>query len=79
MVRVPASVGSRLLVVEVLHERNEIHPINSIMDLQMLTQCDDGRQRSVGELHSLLAGAGFRPGSVYRTAGLESLVEGIAR
>jgi len=79
VVRERAGVGSRVLLVEVPHERNEVHPLVSIMDLQMLTQCDDGRQRAVGELQSLLAAAGFPPGSVYRTAGFSALVEGVAR
>lgn len=79
VVRGPAVVGAKVLLIEAPHEKNEVHPIVSIMDLQMLTQCDDGRQRAVGEWQSLLAGAGFRPGPVYRTPGLESVIEGVAR
>jgi hypothetical protein len=43
----------------------------------MLTQCDDGRERSREELAALLAGAGLRPGTVVRT-GVSALIEGVA-
>ncbi|HEX6715294.1 MAG TPA: methyltransferase, partial [Thermoleophilaceae bacterium] len=76
-VRATMSPGSRLLVVEDLQERNEPHPIASLTDLQMLTQCDDGRQRSAAELQALLEAAGLRPGSVTPTSG-QTIVEGLA-
>lgn len=69
--------GSRLVLVEGLIERNEADPVVSLTDVQMLTQTDGGRQRSVAELQALLGAAGLRPGRVRRTAG-PGLVEGIA-
>jgi hypothetical protein len=69
--------GSKLLLVEDLQERNKPSPTASLTDVQMLTQTDDGRQRSAAELHALLAAAGLRPGTVHRTAG-PALVEGVA-
>jgi O-methyltransferase domain len=76
-VRATMPSGSKLVLVEDLQERNEPDPTASLTDIQMLTQCDDGRQRSAAELHTLLEGAGLRPGDVHRTAG-PALVEGIA-
>ncbi len=70
--------GSRLLVVEQLQERNEPHPVSSMSDLLMLTQCVDGRERSRDELRALIQGAGLEPGRVER-AGVSALVEGVAR
>ena len=52
-------------------------PTASLTDIQMLTQCDDGRQRSAGELKGLLEAAGLRPGSVRLTSG-PALVEAVA-
>jgi hypothetical protein len=67
--------GARLLVIEQLQEPNDPHPFVTVTDLQMLTQCEGGRERSPEELHALLAGAGLRPGRVHRT-GISALVEG---
>src|SRR3954470_12761466 len=76
-VRATMPAGSRLVLVEDLQERNKPSPTASLTDLQMLTQCDDGRQRSADELKRLLQGAGLRPGGVTRTSG-PALVEGLA-
>jgi len=76
-VRAAMRPGTRLVVVERVQERNRPDPITSIVDLHMLTQCDGGRQRSVGELQDLLRGAGLEPGRVHLTAG-PALVEGVA-
>jgi hypothetical protein len=76
-VRATMKPGSRLVLVEQLQERNEPHPFASLSDIQMLTQCVDGRERSLSEFQSLLSGAGLRPGRVAR-AGVSALVEGVA-
>jgi len=76
-VRAAMPAGSRVVLVENLQEPNVPDPVASMVDVQMLTQCDGGRQRSVDELHGLLREAGLRPGEVHRTAG-PSLVEGLA-
>lgn len=73
-VRATMPAGARLVLVERLQERHVPDPINSLTDIQMLTQCDDGRQRSAAELASLLRGAGLFPGRVRLTAG-PALVE----
>jgi hypothetical protein len=69
--------GSRLLVVEQLQEPNDPHPFVTLTDLQMLTQCEGGRERSPEELHALFAKAGLRPGRVDRT-GVSAVVEAAA-
>src|SRR4051812_38221887 len=77
-VRRAMSAGERLVVVEQIQERDEPHPFASLSDIQMLTQCVDGRERSRDELRELLSRAGFTPGRVER-AGVSALVEGVAR
>jgi hypothetical protein len=76
-VRATMAPGSRIVLVEDLQEPNEPSATASLTDIQMLTQCDDGRQRSADELKALLDGAGLRPGGVTLTSG-PALVEGLA-
>ncbi|MGI8579567.1 MAG: methyltransferase [Solirubrobacteraceae bacterium] len=76
-VRATMAPGSRLVLAEQLQERNVPHPLASPTDLQMLTQCVEGRERSRDELRGLLAGAGLVPGRVERV-GASALVEGRA-
>ena len=75
-VRATMRDGARLVLVEDLQERNRTSPTASLTDIQMLTQCDDGRQRSADELKKLLQDAGLRPGAVKLTSG-PALVEGL--
>jgi hypothetical protein len=76
-VRAAMPDGSRLVVVEYLQERNRPNIVASLSDIQMMTVCDDGRERSAEELQALLEGAGLRPGRVHLTGG-PALVEGLA-
>jgi O-methyltransferase domain len=76
-VRATMPPGSRLVLVEDLQERNRPSLSASLTDLQMLTQCDDGRQRSADELKALVRAVGLRPGAVRLTAG-PGLVEALA-
>jgi O-methyltransferase len=76
-VRKTMEPGQRVVLCETLLEPNDPDYVASLMDVQMLTQCDGGRQRSEAELHRLLRGAGFQPGQTHRTAG-PALVEGTA-
>ena len=64
------------MLVEGPLERNQVDPIVALVDAQMLTQTDGGRQRSVAELQTLLRGAELEPGTVRRTSG-PALVEGL--
>ena len=70
--------GSRLIVVEQLQERNKPDDFASLTDLQMLVQCDDGRERSAAELTELLRRAGLRPDRVRRSRGVMALVDAVA-
>ncbi len=56
----------RLLVVEFLQEPHCPHPLAPLIDLQMLTQSDGGRERNVAEFGALLEGAGLVLGRVHR-------------
>lgn len=77
VVRAAMAPGASLVLVETPQERN-VPPLTAeLQDLQMLTQCDGGRQRSIAELQDLLRGAGLRPGRVGRST-VHALVEGVA-
>lgn len=70
--------GARLVLVENVIEPNDIDHFVTFADMQMMVALDEGRQRSVAELQSLLCEAGFEPGPVRKTATVVHLVEGIA-
>ena len=74
-----APTGARLLVAEVLAERECAELPAALADVQMMVICQEGRQRSAAEHQALLARAGFHPGRALQLAGTASLVEGIAR
>ncbi|MDP9386126.1 MAG: acetylserotonin O-methyltransferase [Actinomycetota bacterium] len=76
-VRANMPPGSRLVLAEQLQERNRPHPVVSTGDLQMLTQCENGRERSREELRGLLRGAGLTPARIERI-GATALVEGVS-
>jgi hypothetical protein len=66
---------SVLLVAEVMVDRFATRPPGSLLDVQMMTVCDGGRQRSVEEHAQLLASAGMKLHAVHTTATAVSLVE----
>jgi DNA-binding transcriptional ArsR family regulator len=76
-VRATMQPGERVVLVETLQERNDPDLIASLTDVQMLTQCDGGRQRAEADLHRLLRETGFEPGPTRPTAG-PALVEATA-
>lgn len=76
-VRATMPEGARVVIVEYLQERNVPNLIASLSDIQMMTVCDDGRERSAAEIQSLLRGAGLKPGKVVQTGG-PGLVEAFA-
>ncbi len=73
-----APAGARLLVAEVLVERDRVTSPGSLIDVQMMMATDGGRQRSAAELHELLRRSGFTPGRVIDLAGVLGLVEASA-
>jgi hypothetical protein len=69
--------GTRLVLVEQRQERNDPHPFASVTDLQMLTQCVQGRERSVDELRALVRAAGLTPARFERS-GVSAVLEAVA-
>ena len=69
----PAS--ARLVAIEGNQDRNEVHPRFSMIDLQMLTMSEGGKERSGGEIEQLLTNGGMHPLGTRRTATDLLLVE----
>jgi hypothetical protein len=67
--------GDKLLIVEVMMEKNEV-AFPALLDVQMLIQCG-GRERTRAEFERLLPASGFRMARVFDTPG-QSIIEGIA-
>jgi hypothetical protein len=70
--------GARVLLVELLLERNESAGLTPLIDLHMMVACDAGRERSAGELTALLERSGFRRGRVFDGTPQSAVFEGIA-
>ena len=78
VVRCAMKPGARLLLAEMLLERNEVS-VGVLSDVQMMTVCDEGRERSLAEFHRLLTATGFAPARVFRyptIAVIEAVAEG---
>ena len=69
----PAS--ARLVAIEGNQDRNEVHPRFSMIDLQMLTMSEGGKERSGGEIEQILTNGGAHPIGTRRTATDLLLVE----
>jgi hypothetical protein len=69
----PAS--ARLVAIEGNQDRNEVHPRFSMIDLQMLTMTEGGKERSGGEIERILTDGGMHPLGTRRTATDLLLVE----
>jgi hypothetical protein len=69
---------ARLVVIEGDQDPNRAHPRFSMIDLQMLTVTEGGRERSSAELQRLLDTAGLIPDSVHHTPTGMALVEATA-
>lgn len=67
--------GALVVLVEVTEQPGRPNHTVPLVDLQMLTQSDGGRQRSAGELRALLSAHGFTPAGV-RKASVHTLVLG---
>ena len=65
----------RLVVIEGDQQHNQVHPRFSLIDLQMLTMTEGGRERSGPEIEQLLTSAGMRPNSTKKTATDVLLIE----
>jgi O-methyltransferase domain len=76
-VRATMQPGSRVVAIDQHLEPNRPSPVTSMVDLLMLVECEGGRERSPGEVHTLMRNAGLTPGRV-RHSGLHMVVEGVA-
>jgi hypothetical protein len=70
--------GTRLVAIEGDQEPNRAHPRFSMIDAQMLTCTEGGRERPAREIARLLESSGLRPGRQRHTATDLVLVEGVA-
>lgn len=77
-VRATMPDGAKLVAIDQHQDPQRPNSITSMVDLHMLVTCEGGRERSPADVHDLMRGAGLEPGRV-RHAGLQMLVEGIAR
>jgi hypothetical protein len=69
--------GQHLIIVElIVEEDSEDHP--TMVDVHMMTVCDEGRERSRADFERLLRASGFRMGRVLETTTMTGIVEGIA-
>jgi hypothetical protein len=67
--------GARVVAIEGNQDRNEVHPRFSMIDLQMLTMSEGGKERSGREIEQLLISGGMYPLGTRRTATDLLLVE----
>jgi hypothetical protein len=72
------AAGARLVVIEGDQHRNRAHPRFSMIDLQMLTATEGGRERSSAELQRLLDKAGLISGAFRHTPTDLALMEATA-
>jgi hypothetical protein len=76
-VRSTMPTGSRLVTIDLHHERGRPNSQTPMGDIMMMVVCEGGRERSPQEVHDLMRKAGLRPGRV-RHSGITMLVEGVA-
>jgi hypothetical protein len=69
------SADARLLIAEILLAPNEARFPGTFADLQMMTVCSEGRQRSRADFARLFDAAGLRLVRVWPTSRFSSLVE----
>jgi hypothetical protein len=69
----------RLLVAEVLVEKQTTQKPGPLMDVHMMTVCCEGRQRSRNEFKELFQKCGFKMNRVFSTPFPISIIEGIAQ
>jgi hypothetical protein len=70
--------GARLVAIEGDQEPHRAHPRFSMIDAQMLTVTEGGRERSAQEIAELLESSGLQPGRRRHTATDLILVEAVA-
>lgn len=76
-VRSTMPAGSRLVTIDLHHDRGRPNSQTPMGDIMMMVVCEGGRERSPEEVHGLMRKAGLRPGRV-RHCGITMLVEAVA-
>ncbi len=76
-IRAAMAPGARLLIIEGFIDRTRPDPLHAPSDIQMMLVCAEGRERSLAELHALLAQTGFTPARHFALATL-GMLEAIA-
>jgi O-methyltransferase domain len=76
-VRSTMPAGSRVITIDLHHERGRPNSQTPMGDIMMMVVCEGGRERSPAEVHALMRKAGLKPGRV-RHAGITMLVEAVA-
>jgi len=69
----------RLLLVELLVTDEPAYPMVHFLDMEVMTVCSEGRQRTEAQFRELLDATGFDLHAVHPLPGLSTLLEGIAR
>jgi hypothetical protein len=77
VVRAAMEPGARLILVELITERNDSHGLGALSDVQMMTVCSEGRERGRAELETLLQQSRFVLRRIIPSP-MVSLVEAVA-
>jgi hypothetical protein len=75
--RAAMSPGQRLIIVEQIVEADTDH-LATMVDVHMMTVCNEGRERGLADFERLMAGAGFRRERVFVTTTTMGILEGVA-
>ena len=76
--RAAVEPGTRLVVVEMLLEHDEVGGLAPRSDVHMMLATDRGRERSRAEITALLTAAGFGLNRVHHLAGDQRVLEAVA-
>lgn len=71
--------GGRVVIVEWIMGDPDDPGFAALMDLNMLTSCQDGRERTLDEFDALLQGAGLRRSAIHRNPLGHSVIEAHAK
>ncbi len=78
IVRAAMDPGARLFVCEMLVDHTSRSTLGTQSDLQMMTVCDEGRERSVEQFRTLVEATGFRFVRAFPSP-LTGVIEAVAR
>lgn len=75
--RAAMTAGQRVIIVEQLVEP-DCDELPAMIDVHMMTVCNEGRERGRADFERLLKASGFRMGRVFVTTTTMGIVEGVA-